>query len=101
MTLRSEPEYEALVEARRRQQTPAFAALYAKRAGVEATMSWAVRSFGLRRARYTGLPKVQLQHLVTAAALNLVRPTRWIIGLPIATARHSPFAHLTSQTAFA
>lgn len=61
-------------------------------------MSWAVRTFGLRRARYTGLPKVQLQHLATAAALNLVRLTRWIAGLPIMTARPSPLEPLFPQT---
>jgi hypothetical protein len=40
-----------LAKARQRQQTSDFAALYAWRAGVKATMSWAVHSFGLRRAR--------------------------------------------------
>ena len=94
MTLRTQGEYEALAGARRRQQAPDFAAMYAWRAGVEATMSWAVRGFGLRRARYVGLEKVRLQHAATAAALNLVRIARWIVGLPIAGSRASPFAHL-------
>jgi transposase len=94
MTLRTQSEYEALTGARQRQQAPEFAAVYAWRAGVEATMSWAVRGFGLRRARYLGLDKVRLQHTVTAAALNLVRLTRWIMGVPIASTRVSPFTHL-------
>jgi transposase len=32
-----------------------------------------VRAFGLRQARYRGLPKTSLQHVATAAALNLDR----------------------------
>ena len=99
MTLRTQGEYEALAGARRRQQTPDFAALYAWRAGVEATMSWPVRGFGLRRARYVGLGEVRLQHVATAAALNLVRLTRWITGLPIASTRASPFFDLLQQPA--
>jgi Transposase DDE domain len=80
MTLRRRSEHEALAGARRRQQAPDFAAVHAWRAGVEATMSWAVRGFGLRRARYVGLAKVRLQHTATAAALDLVRLTRGIMG---------------------
>ena len=83
-----------LAKARQRQQTSDFAALYAWRAGVEATMSWAVRSFGLRRARYIGLAKVRLQHIATRAPLNLIRLTRWSMGAPIASTRASPFARL-------
>jgi transposase len=94
MTLRTQDEHQALTWARRRQQTSDFAAIYAWRAGVEATMSWAVRSFGLRRARYVGLAKVRLQHIATAAALNLIRLTRWSMGAPIASTRASPFARL-------
>ncbi|AWN51494.1 IS1182 family transposase [Methylobacterium sp. 17Sr1-1] len=98
MTLRMQGEYEALKTARHRQEAPAFAALYAWRAGVEATISWAVRGFGLRRARYIGRAKVHLQHLAIAAALNMMRLTRWILGLPIAGTRSSPLAHLFHQT---
>ena len=43
-----------------------------ERAGVEATLSLAIRAFGLRRARYAGLAKVRLQH----AARNLARMNR-------------------------
>ena len=98
MILRPQSEYEALKTERRRQETSTFAALYAWRAGVEATMSWAVRGFGLRRARYIGRAKVHLQHLAIAAALNMMRLTRWIVGLPIAGTRSSPLAHLFHQT---
>src|SRR2546430_12513086 len=49
---RSQPTYDVLQHARQRQQTPAFKELYAKRAGIEGTLSQGVRAFGLRRSRY-------------------------------------------------
>ena len=90
-----------LGEARQRQQSPAFAALYALRAGVEATISQAIRGFGLRRARYIGSAKVALQHLATAAAINLVRLVRWIGGIPLATTRRGHFASLVADNTLA
>ncbi|MFF0116826.1 IS1182 family transposase [Streptomyces prasinus] len=51
---------------------------YALRAGVEALHSQTVRTFGLRRSRYRGLPKTHLQTVLTAAACNLVRVADWI-----------------------
>jgi transposase len=66
---------------------------------VEATISQAVRSFGLRRARYVGLAKARLQHVATAAAINLVRLVRWIVGAPMASTRDSRFARLVARTA--
>jgi len=54
MTFRTREEHIALQAARQRQKTPEFIGIYALRAGVEATMSRAVRAFGLRRSRYPG-----------------------------------------------
>ena len=45
-----------------------FKEAYAIRAGIESTISQAVRVSDLRQARYFGLPKTNLQHLITAAA---------------------------------
>lgn len=73
MSLRPQARHEALARARERQATAAFGQLYARRAGIEATLSLAVRGYGLRRARRAGLAKVRLQHVATAAALNLTR----------------------------
>lgn len=53
--------------------------LYALRQRVEATFSQGVRAFGLRRMRYRGLTKTRLQHVATAAALNLT-PSRFGCG---------------------
>src|SRR5574341_311230 len=58
-----------LLQARQRQQTAAFKAVYAQRAGVEGTISQAVAARGMRRSRYIGLAKTRLQHLLTAAAI--------------------------------
>ncbi len=55
-------------------------------------MSQTVRAFGLRRARYRGLAKAHLQHVATAAALNLARVDSWLAGCPLAPTRVSCFA---------
>lgn len=47
-------------------------ARYAVRAGVEGTINQAI-DHGLRRARYRGLDKTRLQHVLTACAINLIR----------------------------
>jgi len=69
--------HDALLQARQRQQTAAFKAVYAQRAGVEGTMSQAAAARGMRRSRYIGLAKTNLQHLLTAAAINLTRVVAW------------------------
>lgn len=99
MSLRSQARHEALTQARQRQDTTTFARLYAQRAGIEATLSLAVRNFGLRRARYAGLAKVRLQHIATAAALNFTRIVRWILGEPIAPTRRSHVGRLLAPAA--
>ena len=99
MTLRTHEQHTALVEARRRETTPEYAALSAVRAGVEGTISQAVRGFGLRRSRYVGRAKTHLQHLATAAAMNLVRITEWRGGALPATTRRSKFRALMAEAA--
>ena len=70
--------------------------MYAQQQGVEGTLSQAVRVFGLRRSRYRGLAKTGLQHLATAAALNLDRLTAWLAERPLAPTRVSRFAALAA-----
>jgi transposase len=67
---------------------------YARRAGVEGTLSQAVSRFGLRRCRYIGLRKTGLQHIITAVALNLARIDAWLTRRPVAKTRTSTFAAL-------
>lgn len=69
---------------------------YARRAGIEGTLSQAVRAFGARRSRYAGLAKTHLQQVATAAAMNLDRLAAWFAGRPQATTRTSRFAALAA-----
>lgn len=94
LTLQPRAEHEAIQAARQRQQTAEFAADYARRAGIEGTLSQGVRACGLRTARYRGLPKTHLQQVATAAALNVQRVTDWLDGQPRATTRRSHLACL-------
>ena len=94
LTLQPRAEHEAIQAARQRQQTQAFADDYADRAGVEGTLSQGVRAFGLRTTRYRGLAKTHLQHVASAAAVNVQRVTDWCDGQPRATTRRSHLAQL-------
>jgi transposase len=87
-------EYEALVAGRRRQTTEEFQRRYARRAGIEGTLSQAVRALGLRRARYRGLAKTHLQETATAAAIDIGRVTNWLNDTPLAATRSSQFTRL-------
>jgi hypothetical protein len=66
-------EHEALYAARQRLKTEEGKRLYAKRAGVEGSLSQAVRGFGIRRTRYRRLAKTHLQQVVTADPYTLIR----------------------------
>jgi len=94
--LRLQPQKQlvALQIARQYQQTPEFKERYDIRAGVEGTISQCTRTFDLRRSRYTGLAKTHLQHILTAAALNLTRVACWLHGKPRSQTRTSHFAAL-------
>ena len=94
MTLRPRERHEALQAARRQQETAEWKAEYARRAGIEGTLSEGVRGFGLRRCRYIGLAKAHLQHVITAAAMNLSRLAAWLAEVPAAKTRVSRFARL-------
>lgn len=91
LTVRPQEQYLALQAARQREETRDYQQAYAQRAGIEGTHSQAVRVMGLRRSRYMGLAKTHLQHVSTAAAINVVRIIRWRLGVPRASTRRSPF----------
>jgi transposase len=67
---------------------------YGRRAGVEGTLSQGVRACGLRRTRYRGLSQTHVQHVATAAAINLDRSVAWLDERPRAQTRPSRFAAL-------
>jgi transposase len=92
--LQAREQYEALQAARKQQGTADFQRDYAARAGIEATHGQAVRRCGLRRCRYIGLAKTHLQHIISAAAINLVRIGNWVNGIPTAQTRCSWFTAL-------
>jgi DDE family transposase len=78
---------------------PAPASPYSKapRRAIDATRrthAQAIRRCGLRRCRYIGLAKTHLQHVITAAVVNLVRVAEWFAGTPVAETRCSRFAAL-------
>lgn len=98
VTLRAQAEHEVLRQARQQQTTPAWKEQYAVRAGVEGTLSQGVRAFGLRKTRYVGRAKTQLQHILTAAAINISRLDAWLNERPHATTRISRFQALRPVT---
>jgi transposase len=60
ITVRPREQHEALQAVRRRERTPTFAKQYARREGIEATISQGVRAFDMRRSRYVGENKTHL-----------------------------------------
>jgi len=96
VSFKPQAEYETLQAARARQETEDFKQRYKKRAGMEGTISQATRAFDLRRSRYLGLAKTHLQHLATAAAINLTRTVQWIeaANKPKVAPYRAPFAAL-------
>jgi transposase len=96
MTLRPRERHEALQAARVEQETAGWKKEYAVRAGIEGTLSQGVRGFGLRRCRYVGLAKARVQHVATAAAINVYRLSDWFEGIPRAATRTSRFARLAA-----
>jgi transposase len=76
------PHYEALQAARARQETEAFKEEYRRhRSPIEGSLSTLVRSHGMRVARYRRRSKRYMQALYTAAAVNLLRASRWLAGI--------------------
>ena len=92
LTVRRREASEALEVARQREQSEAFALLYAGRAGIEGTHAQGVRRMGLRRSRYIGEPRTHLQHVATAAAINVCRLDEWLAG---DSPYRTPFSHFT------
>ena len=90
-------EHQALAKRRKQQQTKRWLKHYNQRAGVEGTISQGIRGFGLRPARYLGLSKVHLQHILTATAMNGIRLFAWFEGVPLAKTRVSSFAKLAQD----
>ena len=97
IAVRPQAQYEALQERRVFEESEEYAREYARRAGVEGTISQGIRRCGLRRSRYLGRAKTHLGHVLTAAALNFVRVADWLADIPRAHTRPWRFAALMAH----
>ncbi len=75
--------HEALQRRRREQQN-----------GIEGTISELVRGHALRRARYKGFAKVDLQNQLVGAACNI---KRWLRRISLGASKPPPEAHLAPR----
>jgi transposase len=94
LKLQPQAQFEALHATRSWYASEEGQQRFKRRAGIEGTLSQGVRSFGLRCARYRGLAKTHLQHIATAAAMNVDRIVAWLDERPRAQTRTSRFAAL-------
>jgi transposase len=94
ITVRPQCMHEALRDARAEQTTDAWKQAYRARAGIEGTIHQAVAVTGIRRARYTGLGKVDLEHAFAATAINLIRLYAWWTGTPLQRTRTTHLSRL-------
>ncbi|MFK4272236.1 IS1182 family transposase [Streptomyces milbemycinicus] len=98
LTLHPRDEHEFLQHQRAEQGTDAWKQRFHKQAGVEGTISQAVRGIGIRRSRYRGRAKTTLAHIFSAAAINLHRIDAHLTGHPAGTTRRTHFADLDLDT---
>ncbi|MGW4516828.1 IS1182 family transposase [Streptomyces sp. NPDC004393] len=94
LTLLPRDQQEALEARRREQLTDEWQQRYNIRAGVESTISQAVRRTRIRRTRFTDLPKTHLGHVFAATAINIIRLDAWLTQTPLGQTRTSHLARL-------
>jgi len=99
LTVRPQSYHIAIQQARQRQETAAFRAQYALRAGVESTISQGTRRLELRRSRYIGLSRAQLQHISVAVAIYQKKVIAWLLNEPLGKQRREAghFARLAPR----
>jgi transposase len=73
ITVHPEPIHQARMAAHAAQDSDQWRKTYNARAGIEGTISEAVRGPNLRYARYRGLTKTHLQNVLSAIAINIGR----------------------------
>ncbi|MFJ8785353.1 transposase [Streptomyces sp. NPDC102476] len=95
LTLLPQEQQQILEQRRAEQQTHEWKLRYDARAGVEGTISQAVRRTRLRRTPYRGLSKTHLANVLCATALNIIRVDAWLHGTPLGASRVSHLARLT------
>lgn len=92
--LAPQAHYEIQQHLRQQQKTTPFKEACKVRAGVEGKISQAAIAFNSRRSRYRSTAKTHLQHLATAAAMNLYRALDWLNKVPRNGTPTSHFARL-------
>ena len=95
--VRPQAAHDALLARRTEQNTHAFRQEYHTRAGIEGTHTPGVRRCGLRQARYRGLRKTQVQEVLVAVALNVLRLDAYWQGLTPLSSRPSHFQRLVDR----
>ena len=94
LQFKTQPVYEFAELLRVRQQTDEFKRRYAKRSGIEGTISQIVRRTDARRSRYVGLAKTAFANILSAAGLNFVRLANFFMDVPLARTRKGKYQNL-------
>jgi transposase len=94
LAARLQDRFELLLHQRQAEETEDWQTHYHRRAGIEGAFSQEVRCCQMRRSRYRGLAKTQIQQVASAAALNLLRLSAWFAGHTPRPTRHSALAKL-------
>ncbi|UQA91366.1 IS1182 family transposase [Streptomyces halobius] len=94
LTLLPREQQEVLEQRRQEQRTEEWKKRYDIRAGIEGTISQAVRRTGIRRTRCAGRAKTHLGNVLAATALNIIRIDAWLNGTPLGATRVSHLARL-------
>ncbi|MER6378341.1 transposase [Streptomyces mirabilis] len=87
-------QQQILEEPRAEQQTDLWKERYDVRAGVEGTISQAVRRAHLRHTPYRGQSKTHLTNILSAPALNTTRVDAWQNDTPIGATHVSHLSRL-------
>jgi transposase len=82
LAFRFREQQTALQNACLQHNTDRFKHAHSSRAGVEGAVSQGTRGCDLRQSRYSGLAQTHLQHILTAAAINLMRTVGWLEQAP-------------------
>lgn len=75
-------------------KTDKFKKQYSKRSGIEGTISQAVKKTDIRKSRYIGLAKTNLQEIFKATAINFFRLADWFDEKVKSSTRESVFYKL-------
>jgi transposase len=97
--LKTERVYGFMQNHKERQRTEDFKREYSKRAGIEGTISQAIKQTDMRRSRSVGLQKTHLEKLLQAAGLNLLRIGQWLMDPSFARTRTGRFERLAQSCA--